>query len=118
MDQPDYCNAVALGRTCLGAASLLAFLHAIEAEQGRQRTPAKRWSARVLDLDLLTFADEVHATAKLSLPHPGIAQRNFVVLPWLSIDPDACLPDGRRLAELARGMPRLPSWQDSVAPLA
>lgn len=118
MDQPDYCNAVAMGRTHLESPAFLALLQAIEAEQGRQRERVQRWAARVLDLDLLIFADEQRATAELTLPHPGIRQRSFVLLPWLSIDPQACLPSGQRLADLARDMPALPRWEASVAPPA
>lgn len=109
MDQPDYCNAVALGSTTLEAMALLTLLQEIEHEQGRRRD-RPRWSARVLDLDLLMFADEERSSSSLTLPHPGIAERNFVVLPWLSVDPKAQLPDGRRLADLAQGMSSLPPW--------
>lgn len=116
MDQPDYCNAVAMGRTHLEAPAFLALLQAIETEQGRQRDGVPRWAARVLDLDLLTFADEQRATAELTLPHPGIRQRSFVLLPWLSIDPKACLPCGQRLADLAKDMPALPRWEASITP--
>lgn len=100
MDQPDYCNAVSIFDYELAAEQLLQFLQALEDKHGRQRS-RERWSARPLDLDILQFGDRVSSCAELSLPHPQIVHRSFVVQPWLQLDPEACLPDGRRLREMA-----------------
>ncbi len=97
-DQPDYINAVALIDTALGPHALLDALQAIENAQGRVRT--RRWGERTLDLDLLLYADEVIADERLSVPHPGIAERNFVLYPLAELAPELILPDGRALTEL------------------
>jgi 2-amino-4-hydroxy-6-hydroxymethyldihydropteridine diphosphokinase len=84
--QPDYLNAVVAIRTSLGAHDLLDRLKAIEREQGRG--PGPRWGPRVIDLDLLVYGDAVIDEPGLAVPHPGIAQRNFVLLPLREIAPD------------------------------
>lgn len=100
MRQPDYCNAVAAFQTELSALALLRLLQSVEREQGRRRV-AERWSARPLDLDLLVFGHEIHRTAELTVPHPAITQRSFVIQPWLQLDSSARLPDGTELSRLA-----------------
>lgn len=90
-DQADYVNAVAALLTTRGARSLLRQLHEIEREHGRVRD-AERWGPRTLDLDLLIFSNETHAAADLKLPHPGIAERNFVLLPLAEIAPHLAIP--------------------------
>jgi 2-amino-4-hydroxy-6-hydroxymethyldihydropteridine diphosphokinase len=99
-DQPDYINAVAAVLTQMSAIDFLRQLHELEARQGRTRS-GKRWEARVLDLDLLAFGDQRSDTDELKLPHPGIAERNFVLLPWNEIAPHYVVPalgDVRKLA--------------------
>lgn len=105
-DQPEFVNAVARLHTTLTAQSLLAELKILEVAAGRQG--ARHWGERVLDLDLLTYADEESADPTLLLPHPGIAFRRFVLVPWLEIAPDARLPDGRRIAALLADAPAHP----------
>lgn len=78
-DQPDYINAVVEVKTSLTAEQLLNELHKIENEQGRVRT--QRWGARILDLDILIFDNEVINTEQLIVPHCGISERNFVLYP-------------------------------------
>ncbi|MES9845809.1 MAG: 2-amino-4-hydroxy-6-hydroxymethyldihydropteridine diphosphokinase [Candidatus Sedimenticola sp. PURPLELP] len=78
-DQPDYINAVAAVETGLDAYELLAELQAIESEHGRIRK--ERWGARTLDLDLLLFGDQVISSETLTVPHPGMPQRGFVLYP-------------------------------------
>ena len=78
-DQPEYLNAVVMGRYDGSAKDLLALLHRIEAKQGRVRSIPN--AARTLDLDLLTFGSEIHATDDLQLPHPRMTERAFVLIP-------------------------------------
>lgn len=78
-EQPDYLNAVVMGKYNGSAHDLLAVMHAIEAKQGRVRSVPN--AARTLDLDLLTFGAEVHKTDALTLPHPRMLERPFVLIP-------------------------------------
>ncbi|SFR90705.1 2-amino-4-hydroxy-6-hydroxymethyldihydropteridinediphosphokinase [Microbacterium sp. cf046] len=97
-DAPAYLNAVAILTTRLAPSVLLAFLQAIEARHGRERR--ERWGDRTLDLDLIAYGEVVSSDAVLTLPHPRAAERDFVLVPWLSIDPDAELPGRGRVDEL------------------
>jgi 2-amino-4-hydroxy-6-hydroxymethyldihydropteridine diphosphokinase len=98
--QPDYVNAVAGLLTELDAPALLAALRGIESALGRPSTH-ERWGPRVIDLDLLGFARERRSDPDLTLPHPGIPERNFVLYPLADIAPDLDLPGLGRVAELA-----------------
>ncbi|MGI9233188.1 MAG: 2-amino-4-hydroxy-6-hydroxymethyldihydropteridine diphosphokinase [Woeseiaceae bacterium] len=86
VEQPDFVNAVASMLTCLTAVQLLRELQNIEARRGRERGDV-RWGPRVLDLDLLVYADETINDTDLTVPHPGIAERNFVLLPLREVAP-------------------------------
>jgi 2-amino-4-hydroxy-6-hydroxymethyldihydropteridine diphosphokinase/dihydroneopterin aldolase/2-amino-4-hydroxy-6-hydroxymethyldihydropteridine diphosphokinase len=100
-EAPAYLNAVALVTTRLAPSVLLAYLHAIEARHGRQRR--ERWGDRTLDLDLIAYGKVTSSDDVLTLPHPRAAEREFVLVPWLSLDPDAELPGvGRVDAVLER----------------
>jgi 2-amino-4-hydroxy-6-hydroxymethyldihydropteridine diphosphokinase len=99
-DQPDYINAVVGLVTLLPAEALLAELRKIEDAHGRNRQ-AGRWSPRTLDLDLLALSDQVIDSAALTLPHPGIVERNFVLLPWCEIAPCFRVPGLGAVEELA-----------------
>lgn len=94
-EQPDYLNAVVALRTELPAVDLLHALQSIENQQGRQR--GERWAARTLDLDILLYGDERFDTAELTVPHPRMLQRNFVLYPLHDVAPDLLLPDGSPL---------------------
>lgn len=83
-DQPDYFNAVAAFETSLTAPELLTRLQQIEQQAGRVRL--RRWGERTLDLDILLYGQLSMETAALTIPHAGILQRNFVVLPLLELD--------------------------------
>lgn len=96
--QPDYINAVVGLETNLAADALLHELQRLEREHERQRII--HWGPRTLDLDILLYGDAVIQSAVLQVPHPGLAQRIFVVQPLMEIAPGLVLPDGRRLAEL------------------
>jgi len=100
-ERPSYLNAVAIVTTRLAPDMLLAMLHVIESRHGRVR--AERWGDRTLDLDLIAYGDLTSDDPELLLPHPRAAERDFVLRPWLSLDPDAELPGhGRVDALLAR----------------
>ena len=102
-DQPDFVNAVVGVLTRLAARDLLAGLQQIERDHGRSRD-GERWGPRTLDLDLLAVAGQIADTDELTLPHPGIAERNFVLLPWQEITPRYRLPNGSEIARLASGV--------------
>jgi len=102
-DQPDYINAVAAIVTRLPPRDLLALMKDIEKRQGRDPV-AKRWDPRILDLDLLAFSSVIMTSDDLTLPHPGIAERNFVLLPWREIAPHYHVPGMGTVAELAQSI--------------
>ncbi len=83
--QPDYLNAVVAAQTTLGAAQLLSVLNDIEQDFGRVRTV--RNAARVLDIDLLFYGNEIIQTERLCVPHPRLEQRAFVLKPLMEIAP-------------------------------
>lgn len=97
-DQPDYVNAAARIVTTLAPEALLAVLQTIEQQQGRVR--GRRWGERTLDLDLLLYADAHIRTDALVVPHPGLAERRFVLQPLVDIDPALQLPDGTPVLRL------------------
>lgn len=99
IEQPDFINAVAALLTTLEPEAFLAALQAIEQRQGRDRGGA-RWGPRVLDLDLLVYASQVLDRPGITVPHPGIAERNFVLLPLGEIAPDLAIPGLGRVADL------------------
>ncbi len=100
IEQPDFVNAAAAVLTTLGPRDLLRNLKAIERRRGRERS-GRRWGPRVIDLDLLVFSRAVLSEAGLSIPHPGIAERNFVLLPLREIAPDLVIPGLGRVASIA-----------------
>ncbi len=102
--QPDFINAVAGLLTLLSPESLLDDLRAIEAAQGRVRS-GERWGPRRIDLDLLTVGGETRRTPDLTLPHPGIPQRNFVLYPLSEIAPDLVVPGVGTVRNLKERVP-------------
>ncbi len=88
--QDDFINAVVIANSKLPADQLLTELLAIEDEMGRVREV--HWGPRIIDLDLIVHGDQVIDTVFLKLPHPLAASREFVLVPWLSIDPDGEIP--------------------------
>lgn len=99
-DQPDYVNAVAGLLTRLGPRELLAGLKAIESAMGRVQ-PAVRWGARVIDLDLVALGSEQVDESGLTLPHPGVHERDFVLYPLAELAPELWLPGKGRVRTLA-----------------
>ncbi|MEQ6886446.1 2-amino-4-hydroxy-6-hydroxymethyldihydropteridine diphosphokinase [Salicola sp. Rm-C-2C1-2] len=102
-DQPDFLNMVAKLDTDLAATTLLQQLLRVEDAQGRVRT--QTWGPRVLDLDLLLYGYETITQPELSVPHPEIPNRDFVLRPLLDLDRELALPDGRRLDALLSECP-------------
>jgi 2-amino-4-hydroxy-6-hydroxymethyldihydropteridine diphosphokinase len=99
-DQPDFVNAAAGLLSQLGARELLDAMLGIEAAMGRKRQ--ERWGPRVIDLDLLWMVGEAIEEAGLTLPHPGVSTRNFVLYPLADIAPTLAIPGHGTVSELLR----------------
>jgi 2-amino-4-hydroxy-6-hydroxymethyldihydropteridine diphosphokinase len=97
--QPDFLNSVAIGESELEPEDLLNRLLAIEDEMGRVREV--KWGPRIIDLDLIVYGDHVIDSQNLKLPHPLASSRDFVLTPWLSIDPDGVIPGLGKIKFLA-----------------
>jgi 2-amino-4-hydroxy-6-hydroxymethyldihydropteridine diphosphokinase len=95
-DQGWFLNAVAEIATSLSPTELLERIQHIERELGR--LPAPRWGPRVIDLDILLYDDVAVRTAALEIPHPGLQQRAFVLVPLLELEPACALPNGAVLS--------------------
>lgn len=89
--QPDYINAVAEVATVLPGAELLGRLLGVERDMGRRRE-GPRFGPRVIDLDLLLDGDAVISAPGLTVPHPRLAERAFVLVPLAELDPDLAVP--------------------------
>lgn len=103
-EQPPFLNQVIEVVTHLDAPTLLAHALAIEADLGRVRT--LRWGPRTIDIDILAFGDEQHDAPELTVPHPRLHERAFVLVPWAELVPDlvvAGAPLSRHLANLPAG---------------
>ena len=96
--QGPYLNAVVRAETGLDPGGVLEAAHAVESALGRTREV--RWGPRTIDVDILLIDDEVLEEPTLTVPHPRLAERAFVVLPLLELDPDPFLPGGVRLLDL------------------
>lgn len=114
-DQPDYINAVVAIDTRLPALTLLDELQNIENRQGRERTV--KWGSRTLDLDILLYADQQIKHPRLTVPHYGLTEREFVLHPLHEINPTLVLPDGQHIAFLCHEVPlngmekiQFPGW--------
>lgn len=90
-DQPPFVNAVAALLTQLDPFELLASLKGLEKRLGRAQ-PIVRWGPRIIDFDVLIFGEQRIATDSLRVPHPGLAERAFVLRPLLDIAPDLQVP--------------------------
>jgi 2-amino-4-hydroxy-6-hydroxymethyldihydropteridine diphosphokinase len=97
-DQPEFLNACVRVRTDLEPEALLDACKAIEAERGRE-LGGPRHGPRPLDVDVLLLGDLEMQSERLTLPHPGVTSRRFVLVPLLELDADLELPDGTRLAD-------------------
>lgn len=107
--QPWFANQAACLRCdpALGPEAVLDALLAVETRLGRvrQADPALRYGPRVIDLDLLLFGNVTLQTLRLTLPHPRLQERAFVLVPLRDILPDLVLPDGRGINEVLRALP-------------
>ena len=97
-EQREFLNAVARVRTALEPEAMLDTCKAIEAERGRMFA-GPRHGPRPLDLDLLLLGDLELSTERLTIPHPQVTSRRFVLVPLLELDPGLTLPDGTALAD-------------------
>jgi len=98
LDQPDFLNAAARIRTELDPLQLLDACKAIEVEGGRI-FGGPRHGPRTLDVDVLLLGDLELESERLTLPHPQVTSRRFVLAPLLELDPDLALPDGTRISD-------------------
>ena len=98
--QEPYYNLVVKAVTGLEPLQLLTETQLLERAFGRDREREVRWGPRTLDIDVLLFGDREIDTPRLTVPHPRIAERAFVLIPLLEVMPGGTLPDGRRLAVL------------------
>jgi 2-amino-4-hydroxy-6-hydroxymethyldihydropteridine diphosphokinase len=105
-DQPDYVNAVAGLLTRQEPEALLRSLQALEQRLGRVRKAGDRWGPRIIDLDLLVYGSLQRSVPGLNLPHPGIFERNFVLLPLCDIAPALEVPGQGIVAAMAAGVER------------
>lgn len=97
-DAPRYLNAVATATTTLGPHELLDRMQQVEAEHGRVRDV--RWGDRTLDIDLILYGGGAVKDDRLTVPHPRAHERDFVLAPWLDLDPDAVLMGHGRVSDL------------------
>jgi len=103
-DQPDYVNAVICVATDLPPIDLLRCLQRIENDHGRVRK-TERWGARTLDLDVLIYGDQLIEHPDLIVPHPGLADRAFVLYPLFEIAPQLVVPGKGNIADLVAQCP-------------
>ena len=107
-DQPDFVNCVLAINSALTAPELLHQLLAIEQQQGRTRSTdnSTRWGPRQIDLDLLLYGDQKLDSEKLTVPHPGIQRRSFVLQPLFDLDPELVIPGQGPVQRLLAACPK------------
>ncbi|RUO27929.1 2-amino-4-hydroxy-6-hydroxymethyldihydropteridine diphosphokinase [Aliidiomarina sedimenti] len=111
-DQPDYVNAVVAVETTLTPTQLLSATQSIENAAGRVR--GQHWGPRTLDIDILLYDTLCITAPDLSIPHPGLESREFVLVPLAEIAPQLVLPNGKQVAALAQQIPL--NGLDKIAP--
>ncbi len=102
-DQPDYINAAAYFQTYLGPHHVLDELQALEQQHGRLRK--RHWGERTLDLDLLLYGNAQIHTPRLTVPHPFMLERSFVLFPLADLSPTIQIPPGHYLQDQIANMP-------------
>lgn len=112
-DQPDFLNGVAEISTQLSAPELLVQLQEIETAAGR--TPTRHWGERVLDLDILSYGNEVIDLPQLTIPHRHLSDRAFVLVPWHAIAAAHMLPDGHTIEAMYRTCDKNGIWYHGEA---
>ena len=100
-DQPRFLNGAVALEVDLPPRALLEELLAVERELGRDRPHETRWGPRTIDLDLLLYGEETVDEPGLTVPHPRLAERQFVLEPLYELAPELTLPDGRTVRDLA-----------------
>jgi 2-amino-4-hydroxy-6-hydroxymethyldihydropteridine diphosphokinase len=103
LDQREFFNACVHVETPLGPEELLDACKAVERVLGRE-PGGVRHGPRPIDVDVLLLGDERFASDRLTLPHPEVTSRRFVLVPLLELDPELTLPDGTRLADALEGL--------------
>ncbi|MEM7277785.1 MAG: 2-amino-4-hydroxy-6-hydroxymethyldihydropteridine diphosphokinase [Pseudomonadota bacterium] len=106
VSQGEFLNAAVALLCELTPEALLERLHDIERQHGRRRNEEQRWGPRTLDLDLLVYSDIRENTQTLVLPHPGIAERNFVLFPLNDLAPALDVPGLGSVQTLMHGCPK------------
>ena len=107
IDQPDFLNSVAVGATKLSLDALLRRIHQIENEEGRDRANSGWMGPRPIDIDILLESDTIVSSQELTVPHPRMKERKFVLLPLLELLPDAIDPKtGRGFWEFFTMLPK------------
>ena len=101
-DAPAYLNSVVAIETVLAPEALLDAVNAIEADLGRVR--GERWADRTLDIDIVVFGELQLESPRLTIPHPRAAERDFVLEPWLEIEPDAVIPGLGSVRDILEGL--------------
>ena len=104
VEQDPYLNCCVRVVTSLGPTELLDELQATETAFGRDRDHEERWGPRPLDIDLLLYGEQEIATDRLTVPHPRMGERAFVLVPLMEIMPGGALPNGTRLTRLLAGL--------------
>jgi 2-amino-4-hydroxy-6-hydroxymethyldihydropteridine diphosphokinase len=117
LDQPDFLNAAVRVSTDLEPDQLLDACKAVEGERGRH-FDLPRHSPRPLDVDLLLLGRIELETDRLTLPHPQVRNRRFVLAPLLELDPDLTLPDGTVLADALAAVPEHEQRVERRGPVA
>jgi 2-amino-4-hydroxy-6-hydroxymethyldihydropteridine diphosphokinase len=112
-EQSPFINSAIAVETTLSPDALLERAHEVEAALGRDRTKERRWGPRTIDIDLLTYDDLLLNEPELTLPHPRLFERAFVLVPLAEIVPDRMIA-GRRIADAAAqidaaGIEKLPA---------
>ena len=113
--QPDYLNAVIEVTTDLEPADLLRACLEVEVELGRER--GERWGPRTIDVDILTYGAREIEESNLTVPHPRMPERAFVLVPLLELDADPPLPGGRSAQKLTLGPGTLAEVRPYAPPL-
>ena len=122
LDQPAFLNACVKIDTALEPGDLLRASKAVEHELGRETDPSApgyvRHGPRPIDIDVLLLGGREHRSEPLSIPHPALLERRFVLIPLLELDFDLTLPDGRRLSDALARLPVTEGVRRAGGPLA
>jgi 2-amino-4-hydroxy-6-hydroxymethyldihydropteridine diphosphokinase len=112
-DQADFINRCIIVTTALAPETLLARMQAVERALGRDRSRERRWGPRTVDIDMIAYDDLAVETPTLTLPHPRLFERAFVLVPLAEIAPDRTIA-GRRVRDALAGLD--PAGIERLAP--